>query len=88
MADCLLPYLEKLLVTLEKDAERFKQKGEAAMFMKPYAEWTEAERKRYLRTDTDKMMAESDKWMQRELDAKFAADELRSIIFMRKVIRG
>lgn len=87
MADALLPYLEKLLADIEKDSARCKAKGEAAMFIKPVAEFTEADWKRFERTSTDRMMAESEKWMQRKLNADLAAVELRDLIFIRGLSR-
>lgn len=88
MADPLRPYLEKLLEDIEKDVERFRAKSNAALFLKPIAEWTEAERRRYQRTNTDKMLAESDKWLHKSVDAEHAARELRNELFMRGLRYG
>ncbi len=88
MADALMPYLEKLLDGIEKDVTRFKAKGDEAMFLKPTAEWTEADWKRFDRTPADKMFSDSQKWMARQIEAEFAARELRDLIFLRKLTRG
>lgn len=88
MADALMPYLEKLLADIEKDVARFEEKSEAAMFLKPVAEFTEADWKRFERTSTDRMMAEHRKWMQRRIDAESAASELRNVIFLRGLTYG
>ena len=82
--DHLLPYLKKLLTDIDKDAARCKQKSDEALFVKPFEQWTEADRRRYARTSTDKMLVDSEKWMQRQLDAEFAARDLRNLIFMRE----
>lgn len=86
--DTLLPYLKKLLVDIQRDAERCKRKGDEALFVKPLQQWTDEDRKRYARTNTDKMLADSEKWMQRQLDAEFAARELNDLIFMREMCHG
>lgn len=88
MADSLLPYLEKLLADIEKDVERFRAKSEAALFTKPYAQWSEADRKRYFRSSVEQRIAESDKWMHKQIDAEHAASELRAEMFMRAVRYG
>lgn len=82
--DHLLPYLKKLLADIDKEAARCKQKGDESLFVKPSAEWTAADHRRYARTSTDKMLADSEKWMQRQLDAEFAARDLRNLIFLRE----
>jgi len=81
--DYLMQRLEKLLSDINRDAKRFEQKSKDALFLKPMAEWTQAEHDRYQRTNTDAMIAESDKWMYRQIDAEAAANDLRNIIFMR-----
>jgi hypothetical protein len=88
MADRLLPYLEKLLADIEKDVVRFKQKSEEAMFLKPFDQWSEAECARFMRESTEQRLARSDKYMQRQIDAEFAARELRGVIFVRGLRGG
>lgn len=89
MADALRPWLEKLLKDIEREALRCKVKGDEALGIhKPFSEMTETEKKRYFKMTSDQRLAESVRWMHKQIEAQTAAKELKDEMFMRGLRYG
>lgn len=89
MADPLRPWLEKLLKDIEREAHRCEAKSKEALGIhKPFREMSEAEQERYFRKSSDQLIAESDRWMNKQIEAEAAARELKDELFLRGLRYG